>query len=89
MAWTGWRLLAERNIWHSEDFDHDGPACYQLSIAGPRGGKRRIVYCGHTINERERMSSYGRDGSHLAEIIEHHLKDGWCLYYRGWTFRSK
>lgn len=47
------------------------------------------MYCGHTVSEKQRMSCYGRDGSHLAEIIEKHLKDGWSLYYRGWCCKSK
>jgi hypothetical protein len=89
MAWTAWRLLAERSKWFDEQFDHAGAACYELSIAGPRGGDRRIVYCGHTGNEEKRMSTYGRDGSHLAKIIRSHLRDGWCLYYRGWCCDSK
>lgn len=89
MAWTRWRLLAAGREWFDGDLDHDGPACYELSIAGPRGGDRQIVYCGHTVNEKKRMSSYGRDGSHLAEIIRAHLKDGWSLYYRGQCCTSK
>ena len=26
---------------------------------------------------------------HLAKIIRSHLRDGWCLYYRGWCCDSK
>lgn len=89
MAWTRWRLLAQGTKWYDEDFDYDGAACYELSIAGPRGGDRRTVYCGHTANERNRMSRYGRDGSHLAKIIRTHLRAGWSLYYRGWCCDSK
>ena len=89
MAWTGWRLLAQGGDWFDEDFDYDGAACYQLSIAGPRGGDLRVVYCGHTGNEEKRMSRYGRDGSHLAQIIRRHLREGWHLYYRGWCCDSK
>jgi hypothetical protein len=89
MAWTAWRLLAERSKWFDESFDYNGAACYELSIGGPRGGDRRIVYCGHTGNEKQRMSRYGRDGSHLAKIIQRHLRDGWSLSYRGWCCDSK
>jgi hypothetical protein len=44
---------------------------------------------GETQNERERMREYARHGSHLSDIIDRHLNDGWCLYYRGWMLRSK
>ena len=89
MAWTAWRLLAQGGDWLDENFDYVGAACYELSIAGPRGGDRRIVYCGHTGNEQQRMTTYGRDGSHLARIIRSHLRDGWALHYRGWCCVSK
>lgn len=35
------------------------------------------------------MSQYACHGSHLSKIIDLHLKDGWCLYYRGWAVASK
>ena len=89
MAWTAWRLLAQGSAWFDEDFDYGGAACYELSIAGPQGGNRHIVYCGHTGNEEQRMTRYGRDGSHLAKIIRKHLRGGWTLYYRGWSCASK
>ncbi len=82
MGWTNWRKIADHDHWHPDAFDWDGPACYELSIAGPRGGNRRIVYVGETINEKRRMASYARHGSHLSEIIRQHLQDGWHLYYR-------
>lgn len=89
MSWTGWRKLAEDGVWFDDKFDYDGPTCYELALRGPRGGQHTVVYCGHTINEKRRMQTYGRDGSHLAKIIRSHLKDGWHLYYRGWAFRTK
>lgn len=89
MGWTNWRLLADKKEWHSATFDHDGPACYELAIAGPRGGNLKEVYVGHTVNEKKRLSRYGRDGSHLAEIIQSHLRNGWCLYYRARAKGSK
>jgi hypothetical protein len=89
VAWTAWRLLAKRSQWFDDNFDYDGATCYELSIAGPRGGDRRCVYCGHSGDEKKRMSTYGRDGSHLAKIIRSHLRDGWALYYRGWCCDSK
>jgi hypothetical protein len=35
------------------------------------------------------MTSYGRDGSHLAQIIASHLTDGWYLHYRSWACPNK
>lgn len=90
MSWTNWRLLADRSTWYSDSFDHDGAACYELTIGGPRGGNLQDAqYVGHTGNERQRMSNYGRDGSHLAKIVADHLKRDWFLYYRAWTCSSK
>lgn len=89
MPWTTWRKLAERSEWYDDQFDWNGPACYELSIAGSRGGNRRIVYVGETANERRRMVTYGRDGSHLASIIQTHLRNGWALWYRAQTMSSK
>lgn len=89
MGWSGWRKLADKHEWYDEKFDYDGPTCYELAIRGPRGGGHITVYCGHTVNEDRRMRTYGRDGSHLAEIIHRHLKDGWHLYYRGSCCGSK
>lgn len=87
--WTQWRKIADRNHWHSECLDWDGPACYELSIAGPRGGNRQVVYVGETSNERRRVSAYARHGSHLSNIIHSHLIDGWHLYYRARLVSSK
>lgn len=89
MGWTSWRLLARKGEWFDDDCNYDGPTCYELSVCGPRGGGREIVYCGHTKNERQRMSSYGRDGSHLSRIIQQHLRDGWSLEYRACACASK
>jgi len=89
LSWTKWRLLAGGDIWYDDELDHNGPACYEHSIGGPRGGDRKIVYCGHTINERERMSSYGREGSHLAKVIRSHLNESWFLYYRARALQTK
>jgi len=89
MSWTGWRKLAEKDVWFDDHFDYDGPTCYELAIRGPRGGQHTTVYCGHSQNEDKRMLDYGSNGSHLSEIIAQHLKDGWHLYYRGWCCNSK
>jgi hypothetical protein len=49
----------------------------------------RIVYVGETANERARLASYGRDGSHLSDVIWWHLKQGWHLHYRATAMASK
>lgn len=87
--WTDWRKIADRYGWFSDLLDWDGPACYELAIAGPRGGKRIIVYVGETSNEKRRMAAYAQHGSHLSEIIHSHLNRGWHLWYRARMARSK
>ena len=89
MGWTVFRLLADKKHWYDEILDWDGPACYELAIAGPRGGNLRIVYIGETSNEKKRMASYARSGSHLANEIDWHLKEGWYLWYRACGCNSK
>ena len=87
--WTRWRHIAEHGHWHDDELDWDGPACYELAVAGPRGGDLRIVYVGETLNEKKRVANYARSGSHLAKIIQDHLRDGWHLYYRARAADSK
>jgi hypothetical protein len=87
--WTGLRKITDRHQWYSYQFDYDGPACYELAIAGPRGGSPKIVYVGETGNERARLSCYARHGSHLSALIDWHLKHGWSLYYRAQARGSK
>jgi len=87
--WTSWRKIADSRSWYSESLDWDGPACYELAIAGPRYGKLRIVYVGETSNERRRVVAYAQHGSHLSEIIHSHLRQGWCLYYRARIANTK
>lgn len=88
-AWTRWLRIATRDEWFDDALDWDGPACYELGLGGPRSGVKHIVYVGETINERRRVATYARSGSHLATIIRSHLKDGWVLYYRAQSKRSK
>ncbi len=87
--WTRWREIAMKGFWYEEELDWDGPACYELALAGPRGGNLRIFYVGETVNERRRVVSYARHGSHLSEIIHDHLNDGWHLFYRARSAASK
>ena len=35
------------------------------------------------------MKQYAAHGSHLSETIDWHLRQGWCLYYRGYQVGSK
>ncbi|HXQ91955.1 MAG TPA: hypothetical protein VN739_03045 [Nitrososphaerales archaeon] len=81
-TWTAWRKIADRDFWYDDEFDHDGPACYELAIGGPKYGNIRTVYVGETANEKKRLSAYAQHGSHLSEIIASHLRQGWTLYYR-------
>jgi hypothetical protein len=87
--WTSLRKIADQNAWYSDCFDHDGPACYELVLAGPRRGSPQIVYIGETGNERARLTCYARNGSHLSGLINWHLARGWVLYYRARAAISK
>lgn len=88
-TWTKPRLVATSDTYYSEIFDHHGPACYELIVAGPRGGNVRHMYVGETDNERRRIACYGRSGSHLAELINQELALGNALYYRAHAFPTK
>src|SRR5678816_2573492 len=89
MRWTDWRMLARGSEWFDGDFDHDGPACYELGTCGPRGGDPQPHYVGETSNERRRMFAYAQHGSHLSSIISTHLRDGWTLCYRAVALDTK
>lgn len=88
-GWTEWREIARGREWFDDSLDWDGPACYELAIAGPRGGDLHIVYVGETTNEKRRVAAYARSGSHLADLIATHLRDGWSLYYRAQAMSRK
>lgn len=89
MKWTHWRPLADRRFWYDDNFDHDGPACYELATGGPRGGGIEIRYVGETVSETRRLEAYARSGSHLSRIIDSHLRRGWTLHYRAVACASK
>jgi hypothetical protein len=89
MGWTQWRKIADARSWYSADLDWDGPACYELAIAGPQGGDLRPVYVGETKSERKRIAAYASHGSHLSTIIEDHLRRGWSLWYRAQAMQTK
>jgi hypothetical protein len=89
MGWTTPRLLVKGNEWYDDEFDYEGPACYELGTGGPRGGKIQWHYVGETANEKKRVSEYARSGSHLSSTIDWHLRRGWSLYYRAFACSSK
>jgi len=89
MAWTDWRKIAEGAFWFDDAFDHDGAACYELALAGPRGGSLMPMYVGETCNETRRIRDYACNGSHLTVEIISHLRRGWSLWYRAWAHDTK
>ena len=89
MGWTKPRLIAYKGEWFDDSFDHAGHACYELGTGGPKGGRIQWHYVGETRNERGRIACYARNGSHLSDIIDKHLRAGWHLYYRACACSSK
>jgi hypothetical protein len=87
--WTEPRLIAYRGEWYEDPFDYDGAACYELGTGGPRGGDIQWHYVGETNNEHQRIGTYARSGSHLSEIIDYHLRQGWHLFYRSKACSTK
>ena len=87
--WTRPRLIANGTTWFADFLDHDGPACYELGTGGPRGGAIEWHYVGETSNERRRIGTYASCASHLSELINWHLRQGWCLYYRATACPTK
>jgi hypothetical protein len=88
--WTKPRLIASHGIWYVDaDYDYDGPACYELGLAGPRGGRLKWMYVGETQNETHRIKCYARHGSHLSHLIDNAFEEGWHLYYWSHAFTSK
>lgn len=82
MGWTRWTKIAEGQHWFDDELDYDGPVIYELSLAGPRGGNREIMYVGKATSEKRRIRSYASNGSHLRKEVNDGLRDGWCLFYR-------
>ena len=89
MGWTKARLLAYCGDWYPDILDHNGPACYEIGTGGPRGGYLQWHYVGETVNEKIRLATYARSGSHLAEAIQEHLDDGWHIFYRACACPTK
>ena len=88
MGWTYWRKISDKNYWYTEDFDNEGPACYELGV-GHSSTRVSIKYVGETGNEKQRISQYARHGSHLSKEIDDYLKRGFNLYYRAVGMSSK
>ena len=89
--WSDWIRIAEHKNYDTELIDDCGPACYELGLLrkGSWFGSVEEMYIGETCNLRARATAYGRDGSHLYEIIHSHLKRGYDLYIRYVLFHSK
>ena len=87
--WTEWRKIAEGSAWCNDEFDYDGPSCYELGIGGPNYGNIQPVYVGETGNEKVRLSVYARGGSHLSNFINEELRQGHSLYYHAQAMPSK
>lgn len=80
--WTGWRKLCDTDFLYDEHLDWGGPVCYELALAGPRGGNRETVYVGESGNARQRLSRHGLERTHLRDTIRTNLRQGWCLFCR-------
>src|ERR1700689_4374165 len=89
MGWTQPGLLAYKNEGYDASLDHKGPACYEIGTGGPRGGNIEWHYVGETVNERQRMTQYASDGSHLSKMINWHLKQDWHIWYHACACRTK
>lgn len=91
IAWSEWILIAEHKNYDTDLIENCGPACYELGLKrrGSWFGSVDEMYIGETKNFYARATSYGRDGSHLNEIIHDHLKRGYDLYIRYIPFRTK
>lgn len=88
-VWTQPRLIATLDTWYIDAYDYEGPCCYELIIGGPRRGNLLEKYVGETSNERRRLQSYARYGSHLRELIYEALDGGNRLYYRAHAHPTK
>ena len=87
--WTNWRLIADQSHWYDDFLDWDGPACYELALGVPGRIEPIPMYVGETCNERQRLARHASNKSHLAELIESHLREGWLLFYRARVAPSK
>lgn len=87
--WKNPQKIADKHYYCTNILTHQGPCCYELIVAGVRGGNAQIVYVGETGNEKRRISDHARRNSHLRKLIDDALSKGWNLYYRSQSFASK
>lgn len=91
MKWSEWHLLATFEEDFADELPDDGPACYELGIVHEEDSldEMDIVYIGETCDLYQRCCSYAEHGSHLWEVIDDHLEDGFELYVRYKLFNTK
>lgn len=89
MRWTQLQKLADKKRYYIDKLNYAGPSCYELTIRNPDTGTEEIVYVGETQNEAVRLRRYGSSGSHLAKLIDWHLRQGWVIRYRACALPSK
>jgi ribosomal protein S19E (S16A) len=87
--WIDWRKIANKDFWYEDAFDWEGAAVYELGISGPRGGNFLVKYVGETNNEKQRITKYAQNGSHISNYIFEELELGSILWYRSLRMNSK
>lgn len=87
--WSEWILIADAKYAYLDKIDDDEAACYELGLFDPEEDDVDPVYIGETCNLFQRISSYAEHGSHLWEIIDEHLEEGFELYVRYQLFFTK
>lgn len=87
--WSEWILIASAEEAYLDQIDDDDAACYELGIFDEEDDSIKPVYVGETGNLLQRIKSYAETGSHLCEIIDEHLEEGFHLYVRYQLFYSK
>lgn len=87
--WSEWILIADAKNAYLGEIDDEDAACYELGLFDDESEEISPVYVGETCNLLQRISSYAEHGSHLWEIIDDHLDDGFDLYVRFKLFYTK
>ena len=89
MGWTKWRPLMTPSSFEEPEVEWNQPGCYELALAGPRGGRREIVYVGRSVDLASRLQEHGHFGSHLADDLDAALRDRRWIWYRVWRHDSE
>lgn len=90
MRWSNWRKITDNDFAFLDNIRcHSGPAVYELAVAGPRGGNKKVVYIGETKLEQHRISEYAKRGSHLVNLIDAETALGHTIWYRAIARASK